>query len=220
MGVVLQDPYESIDPRFTVAEVVAEPLRAHGRYRPGGRAKVAELLAACGMADVDLDAYVHRFSGGQRQRMCVARALATDPDFIVCDEPTSALDVSVQAQILNLLLRLQRGARDRLPLHHPRHRGGAADQRRRRRDAPWADRRERPGRRGDRGATRALHAAAPVGRPRRLAAHPQALRSRGRHTRPETAPQVPKEHRSDLFDQTMERRVRRHGSRMPPCTDR
>ena len=107
MGVVLQDPYESIDPRFTVGEVVAEPLRAHGRYRPDGREKVADLLASCGLAEVDLDAPVHRFSGGQRQRMCIARALATEPDVIVCDEPTSALDVSVQAQILNLLLRLQ-----------------------------------------------------------------------------------------------------------------
>ena len=107
MGVILQDPYDSIDPRFTVREVVAEPLRAQKRYRAGGEAKVRDLLASCGMSDVDLDAPVDQFSGGQRQRMCVARALATDPDFIVCDEPTSALDVSVQAQILNLLLSLQ-----------------------------------------------------------------------------------------------------------------
>ncbi|MFC9838336.1 ABC transporter ATP-binding protein [Rhodococcus sp. NPDC127530] len=108
VGVVLQDPYDSIDPRFTVGEVVAEPLRAQKRYRAGGKERVRELLDQCGMSEVGTDAHVHRLSGGQRQRICIARALATDPDFIVCDEPTSALDVSVQAQILNLLLRLQR----------------------------------------------------------------------------------------------------------------
>lgn len=108
IGVVLQDPYDSLDSRFTVGEVVAEPLRAQGRYRRGGRERVRELLDLCGMTDVDLAARVTGFSGGQRQRIAIARALATDPELIVCDEPTSALDVSVQAQILNLLLRLQR----------------------------------------------------------------------------------------------------------------
>ena len=108
VGVVLQDPYDSIDPRFTVGEVVAEPLRAHGQYRRGGRERVRELLDLCGMPDIDLNLHITGFSGGQRQRIAIARALATDPDLVVCDEPTSALDVSVQAQILNLLLRLQR----------------------------------------------------------------------------------------------------------------
>lgn len=108
IGVVLQDPYDSLDSRFTVGDVVAEPLRAQGRYRKGGKERVRELLDLCGMTDVDLDARVTGFSGGQRQRIAIARALATDPELIVCDEPTSALDVSVQAQILNLLLRLQR----------------------------------------------------------------------------------------------------------------
>lgn len=107
VGVVLQDPYDSIDSRFTVAEVVAEPMRAHGKYRKGGRDRVRELLDLCGMTDIDLDSHVTGFSGGQRQRIAIARALACEPDLIVCDEPTSALDVSVQAQILNLLLRLQ-----------------------------------------------------------------------------------------------------------------
>ncbi|MET4426774.1 ATP-binding cassette domain-containing protein [Mycolicibacterium sp. 624] len=108
VGVVLQDPYDSIDSRFTIGEVVAEPLRAQRRYRNGGREKVRELLDLCGMTDIDLDSSIAGFSGGQRQRIAIARALATEPDLIVCDEPTSALDVSVQAQILNLLLRLQR----------------------------------------------------------------------------------------------------------------
>lgn len=107
IGVVLQDPYDSLDSRFTVGEVVAEPLRAQGRYRRGGRERVRELLDLCGMTDVDLAARVTGFSGGQRQRIAIARALATDPELIVCDEPTSALDVSVQAQILNLLRELQ-----------------------------------------------------------------------------------------------------------------
>jgi ABC-type glutathione transport system ATPase component len=108
VGVVLQDPYDSIDPRFTVGEVIAEPLRAQGHYRNGGRERVREMLDLCGMTDIDLNSRVTGFSGGQRQRIAIARALATEPDLIVCDEPTSALDVSVQAQILNLLLRLQR----------------------------------------------------------------------------------------------------------------
>ncbi|MEU6285299.1 ATP-binding cassette domain-containing protein [Streptomyces sp. NPDC047028] len=108
VGMVFQDPYESIDPRLTIGEVVAEPLRAHGLYGDGGRERVRDLLDSVGMEGVDQDAYPHRFSGGQRQRVCIARALATDPGLVVCDEPTSALDVSVQAQILNLLLDLQR----------------------------------------------------------------------------------------------------------------
>ncbi len=106
VGIVFQDPYDSLDPRFTVEHLVDEPLRAHGL--PRSRARVAELLTSVGMAEADLDSYPGQYSGGQRQRIGIARALALEPDVIVCDEPTSALDVSVQAQILNLLLELQR----------------------------------------------------------------------------------------------------------------
>ena len=108
VGMIFQDPYESLDPRFTVREIVAEPLRAHGLWRGAGDDRVRSLLTSVGLDGIPLDAYPGSFSGGQRQRIGIARALALEPDVIIADEPTSALDVSVQAQILNLLLALQR----------------------------------------------------------------------------------------------------------------
>ncbi|WP_342133141.1 ABC transporter ATP-binding protein [Hydrogenophaga sp. OTU3427] len=105
---VFQDPYASLNPRWRIGRSIAEPI-AFQRLRPADQieARVAELLERVGLSAADGHKYPHEFSGGQRQRVSIARALAGEPDFLVCDEPTSALDVSVQAQILNLLKRLE-----------------------------------------------------------------------------------------------------------------
>ena len=109
MNMIFQDPYASLNPRWRVRDIVAEPLRAFG-ILSGRRAiadRVGELLTQVGLSPRDGEKYPHEFSGGQRQRISIARALSSEPDFLVADEPTSALDVSVQAQILNLLRELQ-----------------------------------------------------------------------------------------------------------------
>ena len=110
MQMIFQDPYASLDPRMTVGQIISEPIETFrlAASREDKRARVRELMGTVGLSERFINRYPHEFSGGQQQRIGIARALAASPDFIVADEPISALDVSIQAQILNLLEKLQR----------------------------------------------------------------------------------------------------------------
>lgn len=108
MQTIFQDPHASLNPRMTVSSIVGEPLTEHSKMRSAEqKARIDELLEIVGLAPDHANRYPHEFSGGQRQRIGIARAIALNPDFIVCDEPIAALDVSIQAQVVNLLEKLQ-----------------------------------------------------------------------------------------------------------------
>ena len=109
MQIIFQDPYASLNPRFTISQIIEEPLKLHNIYKTAAerREKVEELMALTGLSKRMYNMYPHEFDGGRRQRVVIARALSLNPKFIICDEPVSALDVSVQAQIINLMMELQ-----------------------------------------------------------------------------------------------------------------
>lgn len=109
MQIVFQDPYACLDPRMNIERIVSEGIRKHEKLsKEEARKRVEELIELCGLGREQISKFPHQFSGGQRQRIGIARALSLNPKFIICDEPTAALDVSIQSQILNLMLKLKR----------------------------------------------------------------------------------------------------------------
>lgn len=112
LQIIFQDPYSSLNPRLTVGQIIGEGLLAHGIFKnekdPNYTEYITKIMEQCGLAPYFIHRYPHQFSGGQRQRIGIARALALNPKFIVCDEAVSALDVSIQSQIINLLIDLKK----------------------------------------------------------------------------------------------------------------
>ncbi len=106
--IIFQDPFRSLNPRLRIKEIIGEPIRVHHLFPKREKERIAELLSLVGIEPKNMEKYPHQFSGGEKQRIGIARSLSTNPEFILCDEPVSNLDVSIQAQILNLLLDLKK----------------------------------------------------------------------------------------------------------------